>query len=55
MVMALKTFERKFMDLLHAPLDEDDIDNLMTHQQHVLARMSRDPHFDDAEDLMLLS
>jgi hypothetical protein len=34
--MALKTFECKFITFLHAPTDQDGIDNLMGHRRHVL-------------------
>jgi hypothetical protein len=37
--------------LVHAPLDQDGIDNLMSLQQCVLERMSEDPYLDDVEHL----
>jgi hypothetical protein len=39
-VMALKTFEYKFIALLHAPVDLDGIDNLMGHRGRVLHIMA---------------
>ena len=36
-VMALKTFKYKFIDFLHAiSMDQDGIDDLLSHQQYVL-------------------
>jgi hypothetical protein len=48
-VMALKTFEHKFIAFLHAPLDQDGIINLMSHRRWVLERMWVDPDLDDAD------
>jgi hypothetical protein len=51
-VMALKTFEYKFIAFLKAPLKQDDIANFMSHQRWVLERMSVDSYLDDAEHLL---
>jgi hypothetical protein len=51
-VMALKTFEHKFIALLHAPLDQDAIDNFIDIQQYVLERMSEDSDIDNVEDML---
>ena len=49
--MALKTFEYKFIAFLHATsVDQDGIDNLMRHQQHVLDRISEAPRLVDVLD-----
>jgi hypothetical protein len=50
--MALKTFEHKFIAFLHAPLDQDDIDNFTDIQQNILECMEDDSDIDNAEDLM---
>jgi hypothetical protein len=51
-VMALKTFEHKFIAFLHAPLDQQGIANFRRVQQYVLERMVDDPYLDDVEDLL---
>jgi hypothetical protein len=48
-VMALKTFECKFIDFLHAPLDQDGIDT-MTRLQHIVLENVVERH--DAECLL---
>ena len=50
-VMALKTFEFKFIASLHATsMNQDGIDNLMCHHQYVFNRLSEAPRLDDALD-----
>ena len=53
-VMALKTFEYKFIAFLQAPMDQDGVDNLISHQQWVLKSMLGDPRLYDVnlEDLL---
>lgn len=52
--MAFKTFEYKFIAFLHAPKDQDGIDNLISHRQSVLKSMLSDPRLYgvDLEDLL---
>jgi hypothetical protein len=57
-VMALKTFEHRFIDFLHAPLNQDGLDNLTWHRLWVLRIMrimSADPRYEDIDEEDLLS
>ena len=50
-VMALKTFEHKFIDFLRAPMDQDGIDKIIRLRQWIL----EDPRLDDTDWGYLLS
>jgi hypothetical protein len=47
-VMALKTFEHKFIAFVHAPMDQDGIDKLTSHMDWILGASDNDPRLDDA-------
>jgi hypothetical protein len=46
-VMALKTFEHNFSAFLHAPMDQDGIDKLISLRQTIVQHMSDDSRLVD--------
>jgi hypothetical protein len=46
-VRALKTFEHTFFALVHAPLNPDDVENLIFLQEWILHELESDHRFDE--------